>query len=124
MEWRSTCPVAGGLDLLGDRWTLLVLRDLFRGQHKFSELAASPEKIPTNILTERLHRLVAQGLATTELYQERPPRFAYYLTPKGAELFPVLRELGTWFNRHHSHAVPMVRSVKPEIRVPKKKTVG
>ena len=56
---RSSCPVSCALDLLGDRWTLLVIRDLFRGFTRFGEFLASPERIPTNILADRLKRLVA-----------------------------------------------------------------
>ena len=62
-EQRSACPIANALDLLGDRWTLLVIRDLmFLGNRRFGEMLASPEGIPTNILTDRLRRLEERGL--------------------------------------------------------------
>lgn len=97
---RSACPVACSLDLLGDRWTLLVVRDLFRGLTRYGEFLASPEGIPTNILAERLERLEASGLIKREPYQQNPPRYAYTLTLKGADLKPVLGTLANWALRH------------------------
>ena len=98
---RSLCPIANALDLLGDRWTLLVVRDLlFSKKVRFNELVASSERIPTNILAERLKRLEAAGLVEKRAYQRRPIRFEYRLTRRGAELFPVLKELVAWANRH------------------------
>ena len=97
---RSFCPIAGTLDLLGDRWTLLVIRDLFRGLKRYGEFTASPEGIPTNILAERLVRLEEGGVISSEPYQKNPPRFAYSLTPKGRALKPVLAALGQWGARH------------------------
>jgi DNA-binding HxlR family transcriptional regulator len=97
---RSDCPVACSLDLLGDRWTLLVIRDLFRGLKRYGEFLAAPEGIPTNILAERLERLETAGLIKREPYQQNPPRYAYTLTPKGSDLKPVLGSLATWGMRH------------------------
>src|SRR5436190_14863156 len=97
---RSTCPIAGALDLLGDRWSLLIIRDLLRGMTRYGEFAAAPEGIPTNILADRLARLEALGLIRREAYQQNPPRHAYTLTPKGADLKPVLAALGMWARRH------------------------
>lgn len=98
---RSPCPIAGVLDILGDTWTLLVMRDLlFYDKHRFAEFLASPEGISTNILAERLKRLEACGLVDRRRYQERPPRDEYYLTRRGHDLLPVLRELIKWGQRH------------------------
>lgn len=98
---RSDCPISSALDLIGDKWTLLVVRDLlFLGNRRFGELLSSPEKIPTNILSDRLRRLEEHGLVVKVSYQERPPRYEYQLTAKGADLFPVLRALSQWANRH------------------------
>ncbi len=97
---RSDCPIACALDLLGDRWTLLVVRDLFFGKQRFGEFAASNEKIPTNILAERLKRLEMQGLIASEAYQDNPPRYLYKLTPKGRDLGPVLKALAGWSAQH------------------------
>jgi DNA-binding HxlR family transcriptional regulator len=101
MALRSLCPIAGVLDILGDAWTLLVMRDLlFYDKHRFAEFLASPEAISTNILTERLKRLERCGLIERRRYQERPPRDEYYLTARGHDLLPVLRELIAWGQRY------------------------
>ena len=93
---RSACPVACTLDLLGDKWTLLVIRDLLLGKQTFKEFQASPEKIPSNILAERLKRLEHEAVVQRELYQERPPRYSYHLTAKGKDLAPVLKAMIAW----------------------------
>jgi DNA-binding HxlR family transcriptional regulator len=98
---RSVCPIANSLDLVGDKWTLLVVRDLlFFGKRRFGELLASPEGIPTNILADRLRRLEEGGIVTKVPYPSRPQRHEYHLTPKGADLLPVLRAMIKWANRH------------------------
>ena len=93
---RSRCPVACSLDVIGDRWSLLVIRDLFAGKQRFGEFLASPEHIPTNILAERLKRLERAGLVETSAYSERPRRLEYALTPRGRELAPVLDAIAVW----------------------------
>jgi DNA-binding HxlR family transcriptional regulator len=93
---RSQCPVACSLDLIGDRWTLLVIRDLFLGKSRFGDFASSPEGIPSNILAERLKRLEAAGLIEAAAYSQHPPRHEYHLTPRGQELRPVLDALAVW----------------------------
>ena len=97
---RSACPVASALDVLGDRWSLVVVRDLFRGCSCYSDFLESPEGIPTNILADRLRRLEEGGIITRKPYQTRPPRYAYELTPKGHDLKPVLGALANWAFRH------------------------
>ncbi|HYP17740.1 MAG TPA: helix-turn-helix domain-containing protein [Opitutus sp.] len=97
---RSPCPIAAALDLFGDKWTLLVLRDLFCGRKRYGEFAASLEKIPTNILAERLTRLEEAGLIASTPYQTNPPRYDYALTAAGRSLRPVLQELVNWGRRH------------------------
>jgi len=98
---RSDCPIANILDVLGDKWTLLVVRDvMLLDRHRFGELAASREGIPTNILTDRLRRLEEWGILEKRPYQKSPPRHEYRLTAKGRELFPVIREMATWSIRH------------------------
>lgn len=97
---RSGCPIATTLDIVGDRWTLVVLRDLVTGKSKFSEFLASPEKITTNILTDRLASMESSGLVTKTAYQDHPPRFAYTLTRKGEALLPVLQAMCRWANAH------------------------
>ena len=93
---RSQCPVACSLDVIGDRWTLLVIRDLFAGKSRYGEFLSSPEHIPTNILAERLKRLEAAGLMASVPYSEHPPRYEYQLTDRGRELGKVLDALATW----------------------------
>lgn len=98
---RSLCPVSSALDFLGDKWTMLVVRDmLFLDKRLYKELADSPENIPTNILADRLKRLQAAGIIEKEPYQEKPLRYEYTLTQKGRDLRPVLIELMKWGNQH------------------------
>ena len=93
---RSPCPVAFSLDILGDRWTLLVIRDLFFGRSRFKEFAASPEGIPTNILTDRLERLLARGIIERVPAEDGTKRLAYRLTKKGKALGPILKAMRNW----------------------------
>lgn len=93
---RSSCPVANTLDILGDKWTLLLIRDLFMDKHTYSEFQQSPEGIPTNILADRLKRLEKHGVIEKRLYLERPKRYQYHLTDKGRDLGKVLREMKDW----------------------------
>ncbi|HEX7653657.1 MAG TPA: helix-turn-helix domain-containing protein [Verrucomicrobiae bacterium] len=95
-ERRSPCPLACALDILGDRWTLLIIRDLILGRSRFKDFSASPEGIPTNILSDRLERLLATGIIAQVPAAEGSKRLAYQLTKKGDELRPVLRELKDW----------------------------
>lgn len=93
---RSACPVARSLELIGDRWTLLIVRDLACGKSHFKELCESPERIATNILAARLERLIGHGLVETYPSACRPGRDAYRLTPKGRSLAPVLDAIVAW----------------------------
>jgi len=95
-ERRSCCPVACTLDLLGDRWTLLVLRDLFLGKQHYDELLQAPEGIATNILAERLKRLQTMGLIQAEVDQANRRRKLYTLTERGKSLGPILLKLAIW----------------------------
>ncbi|MEM1445362.1 MAG: helix-turn-helix domain-containing protein [Planctomycetota bacterium] len=97
---RSCCPVAGALDVLGDRWTLLVVRDLMRGLTRFGEFRASPECIASNILTERLERLVNAGLVDRKPDPEDRRRYRYALTTAGEALRPVVGALAMWGLTH------------------------
>ncbi len=97
---RSTCPAACALDIAGDRWTLLIVRDLLRGRSTYGALAASDEAIPTNILADRLRRMQEAGLIVARPYQERPLRHAYELTAKGRDLGEVLAALARWGKKH------------------------
>ena len=93
---RSPCPVACALDLFGDKWTLLVVRDLVLGRSRFKDFVNSPEGIPTNILTDRLERLQRGGIVEQVPAVEGGKRMAYVLTEKGESLRPILKMLRDW----------------------------
>src|SRR5579859_10227 len=98
-EYKSyglDCPIARTLDVIGDRWTLLIIRDLLRGTHKYQDLLDSLTGISTNLLAERLARLVDEGLVARTLYTEKPPRAEYHLTEQGQELGAVVDALFEW----------------------------
>ena len=97
---RSACPVANTLDIVGDKWSLLIIRDMRHGKRTYGELAESPEGIPTNILADRLRRLEEAGIIERAAYQERPVRYAYTLTAKGEDLGELLGALVRWGKKH------------------------
>jgi len=93
---RSPCPVACSLDIFGDRWTLLVIRDLILGRSRYKDFAASPERIPTNILADRLERLVNSGITRKIPSSPGSKQLGYELTEKGHALKPLLRAIRDW----------------------------
>ena len=93
---QEGCPVARTLDVIGDRWTILVLRDLVRGISKFSEMLESMEGISPNLLADRLKRLERRGIVERAFYSDHPPRAEYRLTEKGSELGPVIHAVAEW----------------------------
>ena len=93
---RSLCPVTNSLEILGDKWTLVVIRDLFLDKKTYGDFQHSPEGIPTNILADRLKRLQASGIVSRTPYQEKPVRYEYHLTEKGRALGKVLQALKEW----------------------------
>jgi DNA-binding HxlR family transcriptional regulator len=97
---RSRCAVANTLDLVGDKWSLLVIRDMLHGKRTYGELADSPERIPTNILADRLKRLEDAGIIASAAYQEHPARYTYTLTDKGAALGDVLQAFVRWGKKY------------------------
>ena len=97
---RSACAIANSLDIVGDKWSLLVVRDLLHGKHTYGELVDSPERIPTNILADRLKRLEGAGIIVGTPYQQRPIRYSYTLTPKGRALGEVLLAFVRWGKQH------------------------
>jgi len=104
---RSDCPVSLSLEVLGDRWSLLIVRDLMvRGFRTFREFERSGEGIATNILADRLRKLEAGGIITAELDSQDRRRVSYRLTEKGIDLAPVLLELLIWGTRHERRATP------------------
>jgi DNA-binding HxlR family transcriptional regulator len=95
----QNCSIARALEVVGERWTLLIIRDVFLGKRRFDELQASLG-IARNVLTDRLKSLVEQGLLERVRYSERPLRFEYRLTPKGLELTVALTALRQWGDKH------------------------
>jgi len=93
---RSPCPIACSLDIFGDRWTLLIIRDLILGRTRFRDFISSPEAIPTNILTDRLGRLLNHRLIEQIPAADGTRRLAYQLTPKGKALTPILKAVRDW----------------------------
>jgi DNA-binding HxlR family transcriptional regulator len=96
---NQVCSIARTLEVVGERWTLLVLRDVLQGSRRFDDLVRSLG-VARNVLSDRLDRLVEHGLLERRRYQDRPPRFEYHPTAKGSELLVVLLGLMHWGDRH------------------------
>ncbi|MEM8793387.1 MAG: helix-turn-helix domain-containing protein [Pseudomonadota bacterium] len=106
LETGPDCPVAGALRLIGDHWTLLIIRDLFiDGPCKFSDLEKSVEGINVTTLSKRLKALERAGLIERHIYSERPPRADYRLTQCGRDLKPVLLAITDWARLHAAEAI-------------------
>jgi DNA-binding HxlR family transcriptional regulator len=97
----QVCSIARALEVIGQRWSLLIIRDVFLGRHRFDELCAST-RITRSVLTDRLNHLVEQGVLHRQRYQTRPERFEYHLTEKGRALQPVIAHLLLWGDRYYS----------------------
>jgi DNA-binding HxlR family transcriptional regulator len=98
--YNQACPVARTLDLIGDRWTLLIIRDMFLGKSRFSEFRSSNPAPPPRLLSQRLRRLEENGFVERIVHSERPPRAEYVLTARGRTLHPILREIVSWGLEH------------------------
>jgi DNA-binding HxlR family transcriptional regulator len=111
---RSRCPIAYSLDILGDRWTLLILRDLaFKNRRYFQDFLGASEKIASNILAERLRRLERWQLIEAHADPGDGRRTRYYLTDDGLDLIPLLIEMTIWGSkRHPDSAIPLERSAR------------
>ena len=104
---RSECPVSIALDILGDRWSLLIIRDLMvRGYRTFKEFQAAGEGIASNILSDRLQKLQTHGVITTEAEETDARKVIYRLTEKGIDLAPILLDLLIWGARHEDTGAP------------------
>ncbi len=101
----SLCSIEATLGVIGDRWTLLILRDVFRGHHRFSEIQAELG-VAKNLLSDRLQQLVSDGVLDKVPYQDRPLRHEYRLTPKGADLSASLIALMMWGDRWYASGTP------------------
>ena len=101
VDYTQFCPVARTLDIIGDRWTILILRDLIReGPRKFQDLQRAFPKMSPNTLSTRLKTLEQHGIVERRIYEDHPPRAEYLLTVKGLELRAVLRTLRLWGEKH------------------------
>lgn len=118
MRWenlsREDCSLARSLAVIGDRWTLLVLREAFLRVRRFDEFEARL-KIARRVLSERLALLVDEGILEKRLYQDNPPRHEYRLTEKGLELYPVIISLVHWGDKHYAgkKGPPLLHTHKP-----------
>ncbi len=97
---RSDCPISCTLEMVGDRWTLIILRDMLNGKRRFSEFLSSPEQITTNVLSDRLAQMERNGLVLKATYQMRPKRYEYAPTEMARGLLPVLQQISLWGNRY------------------------
>ncbi len=102
---RSPCPITNGLDIFGDKWTLLIIRDLVLGKCRYQDLLSSSENIASNILANRLKKLETAGLVIRRVYQQKPLRHEYVLTEKGNDLKPVLEAISRWGRKHYPGTV-------------------
>ncbi len=98
---RSQCPIAGALDIIGDKWSLLIVRDIkFFNKRRYDEFLASPEKISTNILADRLRKLEENGIIVKQPYGTHSQRMSYELTARGESLAKIVIELKNWGLEH------------------------
>ncbi|MDD2723323.1 MAG: helix-turn-helix domain-containing protein [Methylovulum sp.] len=116
-NYRSKCPLSIALEFIGDKWSLIIIRDMCLGKSKYCDFQASSEGIPTNILANRLRELEENGLLVKRPYQDKPVRYEYFLTPKGADLLPVLQQLVIWTQKYVSECMAPPEdffTIKPE----------
>ena len=109
-RYNQACPVAKTLELIGDRWTLLIVRDLLPGTRRFQDLLESLPGLAPNILSERLKLMERHGLVTRRFYSEHPPRAEYEMTAKGKELGMIVGALAAWGSRHVYRRAELVHS--------------
>ena len=108
--YGQACPVAKSLEVVGDRWTLLLIRDLLRGPRRFQDFLESLAGIPPNILSDRLKLMEEHALVARRFYSEHPPRAEYVLTDKGRELRMVVGALAAWGSRHVHRQTALVHA--------------
>ncbi len=118
VEYRSTCPISTALDIFGDKWSLLILRDLiFKGKNTYGAFLESEENIATNILANRLAMLESSGIITRKPHPESKAKVLYGITAKGIDLIPVLVEIIVWSEKYHQvhpDAVKFAKAVKKD----------
>ena len=120
LDSRSGCPIATTLDVVGDKWSLVIIRDMINGKKRYQQFVESPEGIPTNILSDRLKKMERFGLVRREPYQRNPLRHDYLLTPRGESLLPILQSMCRWANQHYPDTwTPPASFMKPRGSAPK-----
>lgn len=121
VQHRSDCPIAYSLDYLGDKWVLLILRDLiFTNKSSYGDFLASEEKIATNILADRLSLLEQHGFISSAVSPEKKNKFIYSLTEKGIDLIPVIVELMIWGSKYNP---PGAGDLLKQLQKDKEKTI-
>jgi len=117
---RSICPISNSLDIVGDRWTLLVIRDmLIFGKHEYHEFMHADEGISTNILAERLKRLLTAEIVKVRAHPTNKTRKLYYLTAKGKALLPLMLEMAFWGGQYLEASKPAREKVREAQSNPK-----
>jgi DNA-binding HxlR family transcriptional regulator len=102
-KYDLECPIAITLDIIGDRWAILILRDLFlHDARRFQDFEETLPGLTPSVLSARLKSLEGDGIIATRIYEVRPPRLEYFLTPKGRTLGPILRAMKSWGEKHAS----------------------
>jgi DNA-binding HxlR family transcriptional regulator len=109
-RYGQACPVAKSLEVVGDRWTLLLVRDMLSGPRRFQDFQQSLPGIPPNILSDRLKLMDEHGLVRRRFYSEHPPRADYALTERGRELGVVVGALAAWGSRHVHRQTALVHA--------------
>jgi DNA-binding HxlR family transcriptional regulator len=124
IEFRSACPISTALDIFGDRWSLLIVRDMvFKGRNTYGDFLNGGEKIATNILADRLMLLEAGGIIIKQRHPESKAKILYTLTPKGIDLVPALVEIIAWSEKHHD-VHPQAKQFVRLLRKDKEAVVG
>jgi len=121
-ERRSTCPINYSVEIFGDKWMLLILRDImFNGKNSFLEFRASSEKISSAVLTEKLNTLLSEGIVSKVTSPKNASKFLYLITDKGIELVPVMMEFLDWGSRYNPEGGP--KPLLDQIKQSKKKAI-
>ena len=115
-DWRSGCPLNASVEMLGDRWSLLIIRDMMLlGRRTFKEFLGSYERPASNILADRLRRLESYGIIRAERDPSDGRKLIYLLTPKGMDLAPVLTEMVLWAGKHEkTENQPLIRLMRKD----------
>ena len=117
----SGCPIACSLDIIGDRWTLLIIRDLmFMGKHEYNEFLAMPEGISTNILADRLKRLQKEGIIDSARHPMQGNKKLYYLTAAGKDLIDIMMAIVIWGAAHLKHIVDIPTEKRAMLKEPER----